>query len=529
MVMTSGWQPVSEEFQDYLRDESRSTGFAEYIEFPQTEEDLLQAVGRAKAEEMPITVQGARTGISGGAVPGGGLILNLTRMNKILGLRYDGDSQGYSLRVQPGVILSELKEMLEKKQFDTQKWSAEDIEALQRLQQEGAWFFPPDPTEASASIGGMIACNASGARSFHFGPIRNFVTALRVLTAQGDVLDLKRSEHKANDYGFSLVSEAGNEYIGRVPSYPRILVKNAAGYYSGPDMDLLDLFIGSEGTLGIVAEAEIRLLPQPAAIWSMTAFFPDEAAAVHYVQTMKEQHYEGAYIAALEYFNSRALNLLRAQRTNPAFAAIPEMPAEFHTAVYTEIHGEDDDIVSEAMMTACEHLIEAGGDDDMTWIATNSREMEKLHFFRHATPEAVNLLIDERRKEQPKLTKLGTDMAVPDTHLGDVLDLYNQTLEATDLEWVMFGHIGDNHIHVNILPHTMAEYEHGKKLYQQWAKEVIRMGGTVSAEHGIGRLKTAMLQEMYGPEGIRMMKEVKGVLDPQGRLNPGSIFLNGEN
>ena len=111
MVMTSGWQPVSEEFQDYLRDESRSTGFAEYIEFPQTEEDLLQAVGRAKAEEMPITVQGARTGISGGAVPGGGLILNLTRMNKILGLRYDGDSQGYSLRVQPGVILSELKEM----------------------------------------------------------------------------------------------------------------------------------------------------------------------------------------------------------------------------------------------------------------------------------------------------------------------------------------------------------------------------------------------------------------------------------
>ena len=260
-------------------------------------------------------------------------------------------------------------------------------------------------------------------------------------------------------------------------------------------------------------------------MWSMTAFFPDEGSAIDYVQKMKETAFDNAYTAALEYFNRHALDLLREKRKEPAFAAIAEMPGEYHTAIYTEIHGTDEDAVSEAMMIACEILVEAGGDDEMTWIATNSREMEKLHFFRHATPEAVNLSIDERRKSQPALTKLGTDMAVPDDRLMEVLAMYNQTLTESGLEWVMFGHIGDNHVHVNILPNTLEEYEQGKKLYQQWARAVIDAGGTVSAEHGIGKLKARMLLDMYGEQGMAMMASVKAVFDPAGRLNPGDIFI----
>ena len=115
-------------------------------------------------------------------------------------------------------------------------------------------------------------------------------------------------------------------------------------------------------------------------------------------------------------------------------------------------------------------------------------------------------------------------MAVPDAYLVKVLDMYNRTLLESGLEWVMFGHIGDNHIHVNILPNTLEEYEQGKKMYQQWAEAVIAMGGTVSAEHGIGKLKARMLRDMYGHDGMAMMGEVKKVFDHAGRLNPGSIF-----
>jgi D-lactate dehydrogenase (cytochrome) len=518
------WETVTKEYQDYLRDESRSVGHAEYISFPDSEEALVGIMKQSSEENLQVTVQGARTGISAGAVPQGGLILNLSRMNRVLGMEYDEKMEAYTLRVQPGVILSELREMLENKSFDSSGWAEYDQAVLKRFQEDGDWFFPPDPTEASASIGGMIACNASGARSFHFGPVREYVQGLRVVTAQGDMIALERDRERANDHAFALTSESGHLFQGALPEYPWPKVKNASGYYTAAGMDLLDLFIGSEGTLGVVAEACIRLIREPAAMWSMTAFFPDEESAVTYVEKMKKAQFPGAYTAALEYFNSRALDFLREQRKQPAFAAIPEMPPEFHTAIYTEIHGDDEDTVSEAMMAACEVLVEVGGDDEMTWIATNPREMEKLHFFRHATPEAVNLCIDERRKSLPALTKLGTDMAVPDASLIKVLEMYNRTLSDSGLEWVMFGHIGDNHIHVNILPNSLKEYEQGKKMYQEWAEAVIAMGGTVSAEHGIGKLKARMLRDMYGYDGMAMMAEVKKVFDPAGRLNPGSIF-----
>lgn len=284
------------------------------------------------------------------------------------------------------------------------------------------------------------------------------------------------------------------------------------------------MFIGSEGTLGIVSEAELRLSPAPGEMWSMTAFFEDEESAVNFVIRLREERFPEAVVAAIEYFNVHALNLLREQRKTPAFESIPEISPEYHTAIYFELHGEDEEAVSEAMMQTCDILIEEGGDDEMTWIAVNEKEMEKLHFFRHATPEAVNLCIDERRKESPGLTKLGTDMAVPDCKLKEVIQLYSQSLKETDLEWVMFGHIGDNHIHVNILPNTMEEYEKGKAIYKNWAKEVIAMGGTVSAEHGIGKLKKSFLKDMYGEEGIEAMKAVKKEFDPQGRLNKGCLF-----
>lgn len=156
-------------------------------------------------------------------------------------------------------------------------------------------------------------------------------------------------------------------------------------------------------------------------------------------------------------------------------------------------------------------------------MAEQPKELERLKDFRHALPEAVNLIIDQRRRTEPGLIKLGTDMAVPDEALKRVLEIYLRDLRGSDLHYVLFGHIGNNHIHVNILPRSQEEYQRGRQLYRGWAEEVVNMGGTVSAEHGIGKLKTELLQRMYGESGVEQMRRVIAVFNPDGRLNRGNI------
>jgi D-lactate dehydrogenase (cytochrome) len=164
---------ITKDYYDYLRDESRKVGKAATISFPQNEGEVINTIALLSAGNQKITIQGARTGITAGAVPDGGHILNLEKMNKITGLRCDNDE--FILTVQPGVLLIDLRKAISRKSFDTCQWSGESIEALERMKKAGDFFFPPDPTETTASIGGMVACNASGARSFYYGPTRKYV------------------------------------------------------------------------------------------------------------------------------------------------------------------------------------------------------------------------------------------------------------------------------------------------------------------------------------------------------------------
>jgi len=261
-------------------------------------------------------------------------------------------------------------------------------------------------------------------------------------------------------------------------------------------MELIDLFIGAEGTLGIIAEAELSLIPAPGAIWGLQAFLPSETAATAFVRQLRTWNAaEGrpAAVAALEFFDSRALELLRARkRDNPAFAGLPALAAEWHTAIYVEIHGDSDAQAEEAVAALSDTLAECGGDADAAWLAANERELERLKAFRHALPEAVNLLIDARRKREPLLTKLGTDLAVPDACLEAVLKMYHADLDAAGLEHVVFGHIGDNHMHVNILPATLADYERGKALYLEWARKV----GETAGNKRMGEILTYLVQQV---------------------------------
>ena len=510
------------EYEDFLRDESRITGRADSISFPKDEKQVQEIMYAMHNQGIPVTVQGARTGIAGGAVPDGGHIMNLTRMNNITGMRYDSENGRFYISVQPGVLLSELRETLSKKSFDTGGWDETSKAALEALCGSKEQFFTPDPTEATASIGGLIACNASGARSFKYGPTRNHIHSIRIVLANGEVVQLERGNDIIEAGKLTLKSQSGKTVEASISGYGMPNVKNASGYYFKDGMDALDLFIGCEGSLGIVTQAELVLLDYPEKIYALTAFFTDEKSALEYVEEIKES----AHVpASIEYFNEQALDLIGIQKQKGgSFSQIPEFPNGAVCAVYTEFHGHDENECMEAAFEYGRIMENCGESEKNTWLAMNNISMEGLHAFRHAVPEIVNMMIDERRKTYPQLTKLGTDMAVPKGRLFDVMDMYNSDLQREGLEFAIFGHIGDNHLHVNIIPRDPDDYAKGKKLYESWAGRVCEVGGTVSAEHGIGKLKIALLKKMYGEEGIESMKNIKRALDPKDILCRGNLF-----
>jgi len=492
---------VNEDYADYLRDESRRVGHAGKIAFPKSGDEVREALQTATENNWPVTVQGGRTGITGGCVPEGGLILNLSRMNTI------GKVEGGQMTVQPGALLVDIRTAIK----------------------DSGLFFPSDLTETTASIGGMVANNASGARSFRYGAVRNWIQALEVVLANGETVRIERDVHRANGVDFRL---GGIE--GKLPRIEQPDVKNAAGYFVKPDMDLVDLFVGAEGTLGIVTEITIKLLPEPEEINCLTAFFASEEEALDFVRFLRDaapkvrgrptgrgneadvvgQLPSAGVPVAIEFFDFQSLELLRRMKIeNVAFAELPELNPEFHTAIYFEF----DCNVPEA-------VIEKAGEAIDCWFAEGGREIEALKNFRHAVPEVVNMLIGERKKTIPELTKLGTDMSVPDDQLEAVMRMYHEGLAEAGLEYVIFGHIGNNHVHVNIIPRSMEEYGKGKTLYLGWARQVVAMGGSVSAEHGIGKNKTEFLKLMHGDDGIREMRKLKHLFDPQSMLNPGNLF-----
>ena len=522
--------PLTTEYEEYRRDESRSVGKAEQIAFP-TCEDEVRAImcgvreQASAAGERPcaVTVQGARTGLAAGAVPHGGLVLNLSRMNAYLGLRRGEDGTFY-LRAQPGVVLSELRKHLAAKSLPAPAggWDDESAAALRELSAAPEQFFPTDPTETSACLGGMAACNASGARSYRYGPMRPHVSALRVVLADGDVVALHRGEVRAHGRHLSLPTVSGSMLELDLPTYRMPRTKNASGYFIEDDMDAVDLFIGSDGTLGVITELELALMPVPAVTWGVSCFFPSEQAALDFTVAARP---ELGCAGAFEYFDAGALDILRSQRANSAaFASLPVLDPQAVCCIYVELDCDDEVQALEELTRLGRILNETGGSEDATWVARTDVDRESQRFFRHAVPESVNMLIDERRRTDPTITKLGSDMSVPDERLHDVVALYRRTLAESGLQAAAWGHIGNNHLHVNVLPRDARDYAAGKELFRGWAREVTAMGGAVSAEHGVGKIKRDFLAVMYGEEHIAEMARLKAQLDPYGQLGRGNLF-----
>jgi len=482
-------------------------GRADAAEFPESTEEAAAILRNASKSKTKVTLSGGRTGIAGGAVPTGGIIISTSKMKKIYGICEDGNGN-VSISCQSGASL-------------------DDINKFIRREKKG-FFFPPDPTETSASAGGMTSCNASGAHTFGYGPTRNYVNAMTVILASGEILKLERGKYKAsaetND--FILEHNDGRKEKFTASSRPQPNTKNAAGYFSGKEIDAIDLFIGSEGTLGLVTELEFKLIPCPEAEFNTFFFLSNEDAAIELTEKLRYVS-DKSGITAIEYFDPGALELLRQRRLKmgPASCVPPDMPEERETAgIYIDTTCERKDVQKniKRLLDISKNLEK--GSLITAWAAFDKDERERLKKFRHALPETVNSTIAERRKTHPALTKLGTDMAVPDKYLGQIMKFYRKKMDAVNLQYVIFGHIGNNHLHVNILPSDMEEYNLGKKLYMEFAVKVLEMKGSISAEHGIGKLKKNFLHLMLGDDGIAEMKAIKKAFDPNSILGKETLF-----
>ena len=441
----------------YLTDASGFTGWAERLIVPDTEAQVVEALAEAVRTGTPITIAGAGSGLTGSRVPQGGWVMSLERFRKL-------EIERGHARVGPAVTLLELRD------------------AAARTGQ----FYAPDPTEITASMGGTIATNASGSRSFRFGSTRRYLRALRVALLDGSVRWYRRGE--AIDFD-----------VAEIP-LPET-TKTTAGYRLRPGMDWIDLFCGSEGTLGVTLEAEVALLPIPAELFAGVIFFASDEDALDAVGSWRSV----SELRMLEYADRRSLDMLRGRYS--------EIPREAQAALLIEAEGEDVD-AWEARLDEHHALIEA------SWFAVETRDRERFRAFRHAMPE---LVVETMRRRG--FMNMGTDYAVPLNRDREMLAYYRKRLEAELPDrYVIFGHLGDAHLHVNMLPATQEEADTATRLLKEFAAHAVELGGTVSAEHGLGKRKASLLPLQFSEEQIEAMRRVKRRFDPQWLLGRGTLF-----
>jgi D-lactate dehydrogenase (cytochrome) len=523
-------EEIRENYSDYITDESRLPGgWADEIVFPYSERQIVRTMQRAFSSETPVTLSAGRTGIVGGAVPTGGILVSFERMDRFLGARWDEATDAWIVRVQPGMSIQRLENILNSKNFNDVIHQDDDDrgEAMHRFTEESdSWFYPPDPTERTAKLSGTVATNASGARSFKYGQTRDYVYGLRIVLVDGTVLQVSRGDFISTpDKGFVIQKSDGSITVP-IPVYKEPGVKNVAGYYINNPMDFIDYFIGSEGTLGVISEVELKLVRRPEFILGGVAFFSAEKGALEFIENIrriKTSPDRRLDPSVLEYLDDRALNILRIKRSREgSTSVIPSFPQDATACIYFEQEGKNSDL--EFFCLEYANLVsESGGNGDETWGGFDEKERRKMAAFRHAVAEEINVLISERKRGCPEIHKVGTDLVVPEG-LENLLQTFHSKLESKNLEYVIFGHIGENHLHVNVLPRDLRELNIAKALTTEFAELAISMGGTVSGEHGIGKMKKHLLKTMFGNDAIAEMKRVKRAFDPKSLLNRGNLW-----
>ncbi len=430
----------------YSSDASQIRGTPDCVVRPQDTEQVSRIMRFANEHDIPVTARGAGTGLAGGAVAlEGGIVLDLSGMDRIL----DIDIKNLQVAVEPGIIHSKLNEALEAEGF----------------------FFPPDPgSSAMCTIGGLIANNGSGMRSVKYGTTKSYVLDLEVVMADGSVI------------------HTGSKTL-----------KSSAGY------DLTRLMVGSEGTLGVITKAVLKILPLPKARTVVLASFETpELAGEAVVKTLSA----GVIPSACEILDRTTVEVLNAYNPN---ISIPNAGA----TILFEVDGAQSSVVeeSETVESVCNPL--ASG----IRIAADREEMEEIWSARRLVGAAISRI-------DPKKTRvyIGEDIGVPIKEIPRMLTLVQSISKEFDLPIMTYGHIGDGNLHTGMCI-DMLDNEQWERLYlaaDKIHKTAIMLGGTVSAEHGIGSARSEYMRLERGG-ALDVMILIKHALDPKGILNPGKL------
>jgi len=481
-----------DEIQNYLTDASNIKGFCDAVYFPENVDELRRTIKEANENKINVTISGNGTGLTGARVPMGGIVVSTEKLNRIIEI----NAEEKFVVVEPAVLLSD----------------------LQSAVNELGLLYPPDPTERNCYIGGTVATNASGEKTFKYGATREYLLALDIVLANGDLLSLQRGKQKAENDRLQLFCESGKRLDVSIPDYKMPETKNASGYFCKPDMDAVDLFIGSEGTLGVITKIKLKLVSKPEKKLSCLLFFNDEDKALGFIlkarsistQSQKEKNEEEINALALEFFDGNALKFLSAD--------YKIIPADASGAVWfeQEVTSQNEENI---LIKWVNLMKEFGSSEETAWLAFDDAEIKKIQQFRHSVSAKVNEYISKNN-----FKKLGTDAAVPAEKFIEFYKFCTSLVKKSKIDYVTYGHFGNSHIHLNILPKNSEEHLIGKELYKKICMKAIELNGTVSAEHGIGKLKIEYLTMMYGQDTIKKMAELKRTLDPNLILGIGNII-----
>jgi D-lactate dehydrogenase (cytochrome) len=471
-------------------------GFASGVAFPASLADLAAAVATA-TRVLPI---GAQSSLTGGATPRGEVVISTRSLTSIALLGRE------HVRVGAGVPLSQLQ---------------------QQLARDGL-YYPPVPTFDGAFVGGTISTNAAGPATFKYGSTRRWVAGITVVLSDGNVVDITRGHVAASADGLVGFAVPGRPLID-VP-LPRYVMpgvpKLSAGYYSAPRMDLIDLFIGSEGTLGVIAEATLRVIPRPTRTVALIACDDDPQAFA--VTTALREQAQLAWVgrgvldvSAIEYMDARSLRAIPdATFVKCGVARPPDGSVVLLVQMET---GRD----ASAALEGLAELLESAGVASDPSIANDDRAAQRLFELREAVPAGINAAVAlAKQREDSQIEKTAGDFIVPFDRLGEAMAKYRRAMEARGLDYAIWGHASDGNMHVNVVPRTLSDVVEGRLALIELARDVIRMGGSPLAEHGVGRsaMKQRLLVELYGEDGIEQMRAVKRALDPGWKLSPGVLF-----
>ncbi len=505
--------------ENYIRDESSIIiGKAKKILFPQNEMQIFEILKDANIKKEFVTISGAGTGITGSRVPFDGWIVSTELMTCVnVDQSLKGELIEFSeLNKKYSIFIGKDEE---KNEFYAISPPGIPLKIFKSMVEEKGLYYPPDPTENTAFLGGTVATNASGARTFHYGSTRDFVRRIRIMLPDGEVLNIKRGNVFAKENRFKIILKDKQQLELELPTYimPNVK-KNAAGYFVKPNMDLIDLFIGSEGTLGIFTELELKLIKKPEDSYSFFAHFSDEQKAIDFAKELKKlKNYFAFNLLSIEFFDRYSAEFIR--KSHPS-----KIPKDSNGIIYFELDSPNDQTLQniQNLLKNCNYLFSNKG-FLLNSILLSSEDAKEI---RLALPEEINNLLKAR-----DLPKVATDIAVPEQNLDEMIATYHDIGNSTNIQYVIFGHIGDNHLHFNFLPKNKNELQLAMNASILLWKKAVQLGGTITAEHGVGKKyyienneKKPILELMYGKKGVMEIAKIKHTIDQNNILNIGNII-----